>query len=148
MQQHVASADVVPVLAPASDSNIAGARVLVIDDDIHQIEVLTLRLHQQGLKTLSAQSGRDGLAAAKQEQPDLIVLDLCLPDVSGFLVCETLTDDPATAAIPIVILSGMERPDIIRRSRAAGCSYYVRKPYDPNALLLIIEHAIRETQQW
>jgi len=48
--------------------------------------------------------------------------------------------------IPVIVLSGMERPDVIRRSRAAGCLYYVRKPYDPNALLILINHAIGETE--
>ena len=54
----------------------------------------------------------------------------------------------APLAIPVIILSGMERPDIIRRSRAAGCQYFVRKPYDPNALLILVQHAIGETRGW
>jgi CheY-like chemotaxis protein len=82
------------------------------------------------------------------DRPSLIVLDLRLPDTDGFSVCSQLVDDPATSEIPVIILSGMERPDIIRQSRAAGCQYFVRKPYDPNALLILIRQAIDESRGW
>jgi CheY-like chemotaxis protein len=78
----------------------------------------------------------------------LILLDLRLPDADGFSVCQELADSSETCAIPVIILSGMERPDIIRRSRAAGCQYFVRKPYDPNALLILVQHAIGEARNW
>jgi CheY-like chemotaxis protein len=80
--------------------------------------------------------------------PHLVLLDVHLPDIDGLSVCQQLADDPATSHIPVIILTGMERPDIIRRSRAAGCQYFVRKPYDPNALLILIQHAIAEARQW
>jgi twitching motility two-component system response regulator PilH len=80
--------------------------------------------------------------------PSLVLLDLRLPDADGFNVCQELADASETCTIPVIILSGMERPDIIRRSRAAGCQYYVRKPYDPNALLILVQHAIGESKAW
>ena len=66
----------------------------------------------------------------------------------GFDVCQQLADDPQTCSIPVIILSGMERPDIIRRARSSGCQYFVRKPYDPNALLVLIQSAIGEADKW
>jgi CheY-like chemotaxis protein len=123
-------------------------RVLIVDDDHSQAEVLSLRLARQGYATLTANTGREGLHLARHELPSLVLLDLRLPDVDGLNICQELTDDGRTCGIPVIILSGMERPDIIRRSRAAGCHYYVRKPYDPNALLLLIESAIKEAALW
>ena len=73
-----------------------------------------------------------------------MLLDLQLPDQSGLDVCQELADGPETAGTPVIVLSGMSRPDIIRRSRAAGCQFYVRKPYDPNVLLLLIRQALDE----
>ena len=74
-----------------------------------------------------------------------MILDLRLPDVHGFSIpAEQLVDAAETCSIPVIMLSGMERPDIIRRCRAAGCTYFVRKPYDPNALLVLIRQAIGE----
>ena len=83
---------------------------------------------------------------SNRNQIDLVLLDLGLPDTSGLKVCQRLVDDPATSDIPIIVLSGIQKPDIIRSSRSAGCRYYVRKPYDPNALLVLIDRAIEETQ--
>ncbi len=86
--------------------------------------------------------GGRALELAAQQQPDCILLDLNLPDLDGFEVCQRLVDAPITAEIPVIIISGLERPDVIRRSRAAGCQFYLRKPYDPNALLALIQRAI------
>jgi two-component system cell cycle response regulator DivK len=118
--------------------------ILIIEDDETIAEVLALRLAQQGFATHVAHSGRRGMELAQSIQPQLVLLDLRLPDMDGLAVCRHLDENSATAAIPKMILSGMEQPDIVRRARAAGCQYYIRKPYDPNALLVLIEHAIRE----
>jgi CheY-like chemotaxis protein len=75
-------------------------------------------------------------------------MDLRLPDADGLDLCQQLDESPSTCGIPVIVLSGMERPDIIRRAREVGCQYYVRKPYDPNALLLLIQHALREADDY
>ena len=122
--------------------------ILVIDDDQGQVDALTFRLNKQGYRTFGAESGRYGMEIATEQRPDLILLDLRLPDANGFDVCQRLNDNPDTCFIPVIIVSGMERPDIIRSSRAAGGRYFVRKPYDPNALLILIEQAIAEAETW
>ncbi|HVA47727.1 MAG TPA: response regulator [Pirellulales bacterium] len=123
-------------------------KILIIDDDDVMADVLGQRLGRQGYEVLVAASGQDGLSLARQHVPSLVLLDLRLPDADGFNVCHELADASETCTIPVIILSGMERPDIIRRSRAAGCQYYVRKPYDPNALLILVQHAIGESKAW
>jgi CheY-like chemotaxis protein len=133
---------------PAELSPVERQKLLIIDDDEVLAEVLSRRLRQQGFDATTVDSGASGLAKAREEHPSLIVLDLRLPDADGFSICEQLADSPATCDIPVIILSGMERPDILRRCRAAGCHYFVRKPYDPNALLILIRHAIRESAGW
>lgn len=117
-------------------------QVLIVDDDDTTTDVLQTRLSRQGFGTLVANSGGRALELAAQQQPDCILLDLNLPDLDGFEVCQRLVDAPITAEIPVIIISGLERPDVIRRSRAAGCQFYLRKPYDPNALLALIQRAI------
>ena len=122
--------------------------ILIVDDDEVLADVLSRRLQQQGFVTLTADSGQSGLDTARSELPALIVLDLRLPDIDGFAICEQLADSSDTCDIPVIILSGMEEPDILRRCRAAGCHYFVHKPYDPNALLVLIRQAIREAEGW
>ena len=121
--------------------------ILIVDDDEALADVLSTRLTRQGFDTAVADHGRLGLTLARSHKPSVILLDLRLPDMDGFQLCEQLVDNEATAEIPVIIVSGLEQPDVIRRSRAAGCLYYVRKPYDPNALLTLIEQAIEESQR-
>lgn len=123
-------------------------KILIVDDDDALADVLSHRLKQQGFETMTAETGQSGLALARSDQPALIVLDLQLPDIDGFATCEQLADSPETCAIPVIILSGMERPDMLRRCRAAGGQFFVRKPYDPNVLLILIRQAIEETRRW
>jgi DNA-binding response OmpR family regulator len=119
--------------------------VLIIDDDDTLSEVLSFRLKQQGFTTQAAYSGSSGLTKAKAEPPSAIILDLGLPDTDGLTICEQLTDTPETCSVPILILSGKEQPGLVRRCRAAGCHYFLRKPYDPNALLVLIRQAIADS---
>ncbi len=121
--------------------------VLIVDDDEALADVLSTRLTRQGFGTLIADSGQRALELARAERPDCILLDLRLPDVDGFDLCQKLVDSAETCEIPVIIVSGLEQPDIIRRCRAAGCRYYVRKPYDPNALLTLVRQAIDETRE-
>ena len=67
-----------------------------------------------------------------------------LPDIDGLQIARRLTSDAETWVIPLILLSGTDSPDIIRNARAAGCQYFIRKPYDPNALLLLAESALKE----
>ena len=122
--------------------------VLIIDDDAVLADVLSRRLRQQQFEAITASSGESGLSMARVQCPALIVLDLRLPDADGLSICEALADSPETCSVPVIILSGLEQPDILRRCRAAGCYYFIRKPYDPNALLTLIRQAIRETGNW
>lgn len=117
-------------------------RILLVDDDLDQLEALSYHLKKLGYEPAVASSGRQAIESATSIVPDLVLLDLCLPDLSGFDVCEQLGEAPPTCGIPVIILSGMETHDVVRRARAAGCAYYVHKPYDPNVLLTLIQDAL------
>ncbi|MCA9187011.1 MAG: response regulator [Pirellulaceae bacterium] len=118
--------------------------VLIVDDEPHQTEVLSERLSRQGFKTVTAANGAEAEQMLQQYRPHLIVLDIHLPDVSGLDLCQRWSDAPETCEIPIVIVSGSDAPDTIRRCRSAGCRYFVRKPYDPNALLTLMRSCLSD----
>jgi CheY-like chemotaxis protein len=136
-----------PELQPCSEPVRAPRTLLVVEDEATIAEVLSIRLQRQGFETILASTGAEALEAVSRRRPDLVLLDVRLPDTDGFHICQKLMDDPNTCAIPVIILSGMERPDVIRCARAAGCRYYLRKPYDPNALLILIDQALSETDE-
>ena len=133
---------------PLAAENGPRPTVLIVDDDSDMVEVLATRLQRQGFATLSDLTGRHAVEMARQMQPAVVLLDLRLPDADGLTICRALSDDPVTADIPVIVVSGMERPDVVRAARAAGSRFYLRKPYDPNALLLLIEHTIDQTRGW
>lgn len=122
--------------------------ILLIDDDEVHTDVLSRRLNKQGFETFVADSAESGLEQAKFDRPSLILLDIRLPDADGLDVCAALADAPETCTIPVIILSGMDQPNILRRCRAAGSQFFMRKPYDPNALLLLIRQAIQDSHEF
>lgn len=119
-------------------------KILIVDDDQSIVEVLSHRLSSQGFQPLAAHTGSVGLQRARNERPSLILLDLRLPDTDGLTVCQELVDSSDTWDIPVIIVTGRDDPDIVRQSRAAGCRFFVHKPYDPNALLLLIRQALED----
>lgn len=122
-------------------------RILIVDDDESQRLTLSYRLERLGFETQTVGSGLEGLRLAQHHHPDLVILDVRLPDMDGLSVCERINDNAETCCIPVLILSGMDRQDIVRRARAAGCRYFLRKPYDPNVLLMVIEQLLKGESQ-
>jgi DNA-binding response OmpR family regulator len=123
-------------------------KILIVDDDTDLLDSLKRRLAQHKFEVLIAKTGAQGRALARQHHPDLILLDVRLPDTSGLDLCQELTDAPSTCGIPVILLSGCDESDVIQRSRAAGGEYFIRKPYDPNALLTLIRHALQASRAW
>ena len=121
-----------------------GSRILIIDDDRDQAEVLATALSRLGFETLVAHDLAVGRQLVHDRSPQLIILDIRLPDGNGLELCRQLGDDPRTLQTPVIILSGMESSDIVRRARTAGCRYFLRKPYDPNSLLLMVEDTLAD----
>ena len=122
--------------------------ILVIDDDCSQAETLAHLLTRQGYRVSTALTCREGASKSRGDAPDLILMDIGLPDGDGLQFCSDLTDDEKTADIPVIIVSGMDTPEVVRRARAAGCQFFVQKPYDPNALLVLAQRAIEESKRW
>ncbi len=124
------------------------ARILVVDDDLGQTEVLAYRLKSQGYQPITRNSGTSGLQSAVSDPPNLVILDINMPDMNGLDICAKLNDDLKTANIPVIILSGSDGDDVVKESRMSGGRFFIRKPYDPNALLALIETALAETTHW
>lgn len=137
-----------PLPAEQKSDHINERTVVLIDDDVDQLSVMRARLESRGFRTAQSTLGWEGFEQVKSVNPALVILDLNLPDVHGFKICEEITDNPATCEIPVIIVSGLEDPQIVRKTRSCGATFYLRKPYDPNALLLLAEQAINESNDW
>jgi CheY-like chemotaxis protein len=138
--------ELIPELEPCEEATPGNRHILLVEDDVDQREALTLQLEGQGFKVLAAANGAAGLNLANEHSPALALLDIGLPDMSGWELCRQIVDDYALSEIPVIALSGNDHERALHRSRASGCRYFVRKPYDPNALLVLIETALRDEQ--
>jgi two-component system, OmpR family, phosphate regulon response regulator PhoB len=121
------------------------ARILIIDDERDLQEVLSYNLRQAGHEPLAALCGRDGLELARAEHPDLVLLDLMLPDLSGFEVCRLLKSDPATRGLAVVILTarGEEIDRVV--GFELGVDDYVVKPFSVRELVLRVSAVLRRS---
>jgi PAS domain S-box-containing protein len=115
----------------------ARQRVLVVEDDASTRELLSAALQKRGFEVLLAEDGASGLAVARGEQPGLVLLDLRLPGMDGLAVLQALKQEPATAAIPVITMTGSEglNDGIRARVLSLGASDFVTKPFDLDMLI-------------
>ena len=107
-------------------------RILVVDDEDHIREVAAASLEMLGgWEVLTAQCGAEGLAQARAEQPDAILLDVMMPDMDGPTVVEHLQAGPTTRHIPVILLSAKVQPGDRRRFRDLAVEAVIAKPFDP-----------------
>jgi len=119
-------------------------RVLVIDDYPQVVELLKMRLESAGYEVLVAFDGQEGLQKARQEQPDLIILDIMLPKMNGYKVCRFLKFDKKYRHIPIVILTSRAKQSDAEIGLKMGADEYLFKPYNPKQLLAMVKKYIEK----
>ncbi len=105
-------------------------RVLVVEDNPVSLELVTELLEEEGCQVLAAASAEVGLRLALAERPDLVLMDMQLPGISGYEATRQLKANPATAAVPVVGLTSFAMRGDDRKAREAGCDGYLTKPLD------------------
>ncbi len=114
-------------------------KVLIIEDYPATSKMIAEMLEMEGLTALVEPDGRDGLNRALKEKPDLILLDIMLPTMSGLEVCAALKNDPGTKDIPVIIISVKASDEDVKTGLAKGADGYVAKPFDLFKLLEIVK---------
>lgn len=111
------------------------ARILVVDDDPDTVDILSRHLQREGFVAIEALSGADCLRIARESEVDVILLDLMMPGMDGFQVCQELRLDPKTAEIPIILVTA--RDDIEARAEGirVGASEFLTKPFSRRQLV-------------
>lgn len=110
-------------------------KILVIDDDKNLVEMLKIRLESEGFKVVSACDGEEGLEKTLKEKPNLIILDIMLPGISGYEVCQKLKDDNKTWDIPVMMLTAKGDLESRFTGLFTGAIEYMSKPYESRVLL-------------
>ena len=118
------------------------AKILVVDDDTDILKGLAIRLKSNGFVVLQAMTAVSAIVLARAEEPDVIVLDLGLPDLDGFTFMKQLKEFPATAHIPVIVLTGRDAQGNQERAYGLGAFDFFQKPINEGWLFLSIERAL------
>lgn len=118
------------------------AKVLIVDDELYILESVSYIVRSSGLQPIVAEDGEMGLVLAERENPQLIILDVMLPKMTGLQLCERLRQNPRTSRIPVIMLSarGQETDEI--QGIQSGANEYMTKPFSPRRLKMRIEELI------
>ena len=109
--------------------------ILIADDDDDIRDVIAFKLEMSGFRALTADNGRSALTIATEQRPRLAILDVSMPQLDGLTVCYELHASPATAEIPVLMISGNGRPSDIDLGFTIGADDYLAKPFTPAELL-------------
>jgi DNA-binding response OmpR family regulator len=118
-------------------------KVLVIDDDPAMTELLALLLRPASMEVYTANSGPDGISLAHDHEPDVIVLDLMMPDMDGYQVCSSIRSYSVT---PILVLSALDMPGMVSKALDAGADDYLIKPVTSSILIAHLNNLVRRTK--
>jgi CheY-like chemotaxis protein len=122
-------------------------RILVVEDQAPIVNMLKMRLEANNYEVITAVDGQEGLEKAHKENPSLIILDVMLPKISGYRICQLLKSDPKYNTIPIIISSGRTPQEIRKVSQEIGADAYVSKPFEAEALLLKIKELLEKSRK-
>jgi DNA-binding response OmpR family regulator len=122
--------------------------VLIVDDEPNVVQLVRITLEDNRVHVLEASDGTTALARAVASRPNLILLDVDLPDVSGLDVCRRLKEEERLADTKIVMLTAAAQRDDVARGLAAGADLYLTKPFSPVRLLALVEQLLPGTSPW
>lgn len=123
--------------------NSAAKKILVVEDERDIQQLVKLYLEKEGYRTVTASTGTEALKYAREEKPDLIVLDLMLPEIDGLEVCKRLRSAPDTAMLPIIMLTAKAEETDTVIGLELGADDYVTKPFSPKALVARVKALFR-----
>ena len=134
-------------LVSPSMASAAAKKILIIEDEKDILQLVKLYLEKEGYRTITASTGTEGLDSAKQHKPDLIVLDLMLPEIDGLEVCKRLRSASETAMLPIIMLTAKAEETDQVIGLELGADDYVTKPFSPKALVARIKALMRRVER-
>lgn len=121
-------------------------RVLIVEDNVDNYELVRFLLERAGYQTLSAANGAEGVETAKRERPDLVLMDLSMPEMDGWNAAARLKADEKTRHIPIIALTAHALPGDRKRAIDAGCDGYISKPINVASFDKLVAALLRQAR--
>lgn len=114
-------------------------KILTCDDEKHIVRLIQVNLERQGYEVITAYNGAECLEKVKEDRPDLIVLDVMMPEMTGFEVLDALKNDPETEGIPVIMLTARAQDSDVLRGWQSGVECYLTKPFNPMELIAFVK---------
>lgn len=118
--------------------------ILVVDDSAPILELSTTMLKLLGYEPIGASSGMAALKLLTQQTPDLILLDVMLPDMDGFKICRHIKENPATTSVPVFMVSAKKTSEDAERGKKSGADEYVTKPFKSMEMAALIQSYLKD----
>jgi len=122
-------------------------KILLIDDEVSLLEVIKTNLEIEGYEVVTEMSGETGLVSAVVDQPDVILLDIMMPDVDGWEICQRLRSDPRTKYIPVIMLTALDETQHVVKGFECGADDYLAKPFDNAELFARIKSVLTKASR-
>lgn len=121
-------------------------KILAVDDENDVLLIIKTALISEGFDVKTAASGSDGLAIAREFVPDLVILDMMMPEMTGFEVLKQLREEPGLKSVPIIMLTGVADKEKIKEAINIGVNYYIVKPFEFHDLISKVRLAISDAE--
>jgi CheY-like chemotaxis protein len=118
------------------------SKILIVDDEPYMLRIIELSLRKGGHQLIVGRNGREAVALALREKPRAIVMDVLMPEMDGLQALRAVRQDPATAAIPVIMLTARGQILTRQEAEASGASLFLTKPFSPTQLLNEVERLI------
>ena len=118
-------------------------RILVVEDEESLLKLESILFTSKGYQVTGVRGGKDALLAIAEGRPDIVVLDLMLPDMDGFEVCRSIKANPDTCSIPVIMLTAKKSSRDLEHGKSVGADAYITKPFKSVKVLEVIEGLIR-----
>ncbi|MGA6828084.1 response regulator transcription factor [Nitrospira sp. NS4] len=128
-------------------STSSAKKILIVEDEKDILQLVKLYLDKEGYRTVTASTGSEGLKQVRAEKPDLVVLDLMLPEIDGLEVCKRLRSAPETAMLPIIMLTAKAEESDTIIGLELGADDYVTKPFSPKTLVARVKALFRRLER-
>jgi two-component system alkaline phosphatase synthesis response regulator PhoP len=117
-------------------------KILAVDDERHIVRLVQINLEKAGYEVITASNGREAVEKVRSEHPNLVVMDVMMPEMTGFEALQALKEDPATASTPVIMLTAKAQDADVFHGWQSGADLYLTKPFNPIELLTFVKRIL------
>lgn len=122
-------------------------KILAVDDEKHIVRLVEITLQREGYEVVTANNGAEALEKVASEQPDLVIMDVMMPEMDGLQALQKLKDDPATANVPVIMLTAKAQDADVFQGWKSGADLYLTKPFNPQELLTFVRRIFADQSE-